>query len=118
MPATLRGTSGLVWGCTVETGGLIQNVKIKDSSEVKKVKNHEGEDVGKSIYNRTQEVSGELYFTGASGLSAIKPGDTFTLASFTPSAGLVICSEANVELDNEDYKKITFTAEVCPLITS
>lgn len=118
MSVTLKGTAGLVWGCTSETGGLVQSVTVNNAVKTKTVANHEGETVGKSMYDRSETIEVVIYYTAASGLGGADPAETLTVASYTPAAGLVLCDSVRIELNNEDYKKLTISATCYPLITS
>lgn len=118
MSAVLKGTSGLVWGCVTEVGGIVQSASINEQCDTKAVRNHEGEEVAKSFYNVNSAYEVVIYYTGATGISAANAAETLTSANFTPAAGLLMVNGVKIDKANEDYVKHTVSCINNPLITS
>lgn len=118
MAATLHGASGLTFGNTAETGGYLQNFEVRNGMEKTEVRDEQGSFVAVAQYNRTEEISGEFVPSGSSGLGAAAPAAALTLASYTPSAGLILVDELTAKRSNTGFKSQGFKAFVYPLITS
>jgi hypothetical protein len=117
MPATVRGTAGLVFGCVAETGGLIQNFKIDDAVDEIPAENHEGEEVGSTTLNRKQRVTGKWIYLGTSGIGAMTPGVTTTLAGIPGTLpGLRIVIRVTDDRDKRAYESRDFELLIRPLI--
>jgi len=118
MAATIKGTAGLVFGTTTETGGFLHNLEIQNKTEKAEVRNESGEFAGVAMYNRTEEISGEAVLTGSSGLGGIAPATALTLSSYSPSAGSIFVDEVTTKYSNTGWKTTSFKAFCYPLITS
>jgi hypothetical protein len=79
MAATTLGTSGLSFGITAESGGLVQSFTETRNVQRAEARNGSGEVVGLSLYNPTKSYSYTF----------------LTTASMTTSAGTVLSSIAN-----------------------
>jgi len=89
MPATTIGTSGLAWGLTAETIGVVQSFSETRNIEKNELRDRVGDIVGVAYYNSTTafsmsfaSVSNGVYL-GAPGtaLAALANATSFTSAS-------------------------------------
>lgn len=118
MAAIKLGTQGLTFGCTAETGGIIQSLEVRRSREKAEVKGPEGAVEAVAFFNPTEEISGEFYPTGSSDIAGISPGVAYALAGYVPASGLVIIEEVTANHGNAEFKKMSFKAVVYPAITA
>lgn len=118
MSATIKGTAGLAFGTTTETGGYLQSLEVRHAVEKAEVRNETGEFIGVAFYNKTEEVSGEAVMYGSAGLGGIATATALTLASYTPAAGLILVDEFSTKYSNVGFKSTSFKALIYPLITT
>jgi hypothetical protein len=116
MSATLYGTSGLTFGLTAETGGLVQSVEIKSSIDKVEAKNHEGETTGIAFHNAMHELTVTFLRTGGTGLGAATLAAAVTSANYTPAAGSLYCEEITDKRENKAYREITLKLVNHPLV--
>lgn len=123
MAATLLGTStGTIFGCTAETGILIQSFSISTSSDKQEVKNENGEVKLMAIYNPKSTISVSGTVAGTTGVAIASVGTALTLANIEAvggvSAGLVIVESVSISKKPDGFKDISISAIRYPLITS
>jgi hypothetical protein len=118
MAALTLGLAGLSFGLSTETGGQIQNLEIRESREEVKVRDADGDTVGATYIDPSQEITYDFFPTGATGIAAASPGAAVTVTNHTPAAGLIIVTEVTTTRANTDYKKVSVKAVNYPLITS
>lgn len=118
MSATVHGTDGLVFGLTTETGGYINSLEVRSSTEKTEVRNEQGQYVGVALYNPTVEITGEAVLYGDTGLGAIAPAATLTLANYSPTAGIILVEEVTTKSTETTFQSTSFKAFCYPLITT
>ena len=79
MAATTVGTSGIQFGITAETGGLVQSFSETSNVQRSEVRNSAGEVVACAIFNPTNSLNWSMTVTG----------------SYATTAGAVLASVAN-----------------------
>lgn len=114
MAATVKGTSGLVFGTPTESSVIMQSVEETRSTEVVEARDEDGDVTGLAFYggNRT-EVTGEYLFKG-SDIGAL--GASITLTGLTTSGDLYI-TELGTKTENTGFKKGSFKAVAVTGIT-
>ena len=122
MAATLLGTStGTSFGCTAETGILIQSFSISTSTDKQEVKNENGEVKLIAFYNAKSAISIAGTVAGTSGVAAAAVATSLTLANIESvggvSAGLVIVESVQISKKPDGFKDISISAVRYPLIT-
>lgn len=117
MAATLYGTTGLSFGVTAETGGLLQSIEIKKSVEKATVRDADGDTVGKALYDPSEEISLEFVFTTTgAGLGAATLAGALSLSSYTPTSGSMHVEEITDKRENTGYRTISMKLSNNPLI--
>jgi hypothetical protein len=92
MAASLKGTSGLVFGVTAVTGVIMQSFKMKIATDLAEARDEDGDRVAFAFYggNRT-DTDGNYLFKGAhivsgaiataiSAITSLGGGDTYLLS--------------------------------------
>jgi hypothetical protein len=123
MPATLLGSStGTSFGCTAETGILIQSFSIAASSDKTEVKDETGNVKLISITNPRASISVAGIVAGTTGVAAAAVGVALTLANVEAvggvSTGINIVEGVTLTKKPDGFKEISITAMRYPLITS
>jgi len=123
MAATLLGTStGTVFGCTAETGILIDAFSISTTSDKQEVKNENGEVRLVAVFNPKAAISVSGTVAGTTGVVAASVGTALTLANVEAvggvSAGLVIVDGVSIQKKPDGFKTISISASRYPLITA
>lgn len=116
MAAIQIGTSGLSFGLSAETGGLIQNLEIRKTRDKAVVQDEDGDTVGAAYFNPLEEVNVEFFPTGSTGLAAASVGVALTVANYTPAAGSIYTEEVTTTRPNTDFRKMSIKAMVHPSI--
>lgn len=91
MAATIVSSSAatsVVFGCTAETGILINSFSRQVSREKAEVMDNDGDVVAVSFYKPTATISIEGTLNGTTGVAAAVPGVALTLASTTSGSGI------------------------------
>jgi hypothetical protein len=91
MPATIVSASSatsVVFGCTAETGILINSYSRAISREKAEVMDNDGDVVAVSYFKPTATISIEGTLNGATGVAAAAPGVALTIASSTSGSGI------------------------------
>jgi hypothetical protein len=118
MAATLIGASGLAFGLTAEAGGIAQNFRNRESVQTAEVNDEDGDITGAAFYGPTGEISGELVFTGATGVVSAALGAQVSFANFTGVTGTVRLTERETSLSNTGFKTVNVTAKNYPSIAA
>jgi hypothetical protein len=123
MPALLLGSStGASFGCTAETGILINSFSISTSSDKQEVKNENGEVKLVAYYNPKSAISVAGTVAGTTGVVAASVGVSLTLANIESvggvTAGLVLVDSVAVTKKPDGFKDISVSATRYPLITT
>jgi hypothetical protein len=123
MAVTLVGTStGTSFGCTAETGILIDSFSISTTSDKQEVKNENGEVKLIAYYNPKSAISVSGTVAGTTGVVAAATGVSLTLANLEAvggvSAGLVIVDSVAVNKTLAGFKTISISATRYPLVTA
>lgn len=112
------GTAGLSFGfVSAETGGLLQNLEVRQTREKAMVRDTSGRTVGKVYFDPSEEISLEFFPSSASGLGAASVGVALTLANYTPTSGAIYPDEVTTTRSNSEYRKQTIKATVHPSIS-
>jgi hypothetical protein len=91
MAATIVSSSAstsVVFGCTAETGIIINSFSRQVSREKAEVMDNDGDVVAVSYYKPTATISIEGTLNGSTGVAAAVPGVALTIASTTSGAGI------------------------------
>jgi hypothetical protein len=91
MAATIVSSSAstsVVFGCTAETGIIINSFSRQVSREKAEVMDNDGDVVAVSYYKPTATISIEGTLNGSTGVAAAVPGVALTLASTTSGSGV------------------------------
>jgi hypothetical protein len=123
MAATLLGTStGTSFGCTAETGILINSFSIATSTDKQEVKNENGEVKLVAYYNPKSTISISGTVAGTTGVAAAAVATALTLANIESvggvAAGLVITESVSISKRPDGFKDISISAMRYPLITA
>jgi hypothetical protein len=122
MAVTLLGSAtGTSFGCTAETGILINAFSISTSSDKQEVKNENGEVKLVAYYNPKAAISVAGTVAGTTGVVAASVGVAITLANLEAvggvSVGNVIVDSVQVSKRPDGFKDISVSATRYPLIT-
>jgi len=91
MAATIVSSSAatsVVFGCTAETGIIINTFSRQVTREKAEVMDNDGDVVAVSYYKPTATISIEGVVNGSSGVAAAAPGVALTLASTVSGNGI------------------------------
>lgn len=91
MAATIISSSAaasVVFGCTAETGIIINSFSRQVAREKAEVMDNDGDVVAVSYYKPTATISIEGVINGSAGIAAAAPGVALTLASSTTGNGI------------------------------
>jgi hypothetical protein len=91
MAATIVSSSAstsVVFGCTAETGIIINSFSRQVSREKAEVMDNDGDVVAVSYYKPTATISIEGTLNGSTGVAAAVPGVALTIASTTSGSGI------------------------------
>jgi hypothetical protein len=114
----VHGTAGVEFGLTPEDGGILQSLEIGSRAENTTARNEEGDTSVIALYDiGAQEITFELIRTGGTGLSGLEPADVMTLASYTPASGSLIVTQTTDRRSNTEFRRISGTAVLYPLIS-
>ena len=112
MAATTIGTTGLLFGITAESGGLVQSFTETRNVERAEVRNQSGEVVGASMYNPTDSFSFSTTITGAYATTA--GAVLTTLANATSTGGKIVVDSVTVNRTNEGFVTVDVSATRFP----
>jgi len=91
MPATIVSSSAatsVVFGCTAETGILINSFSRQVSREKSEIMDNDGDVVAISYYKPTATISIEGSVNGSTGVAAAAPGVALSINSTTSGNGI------------------------------
>lgn len=91
MPATIVSSSAatsVVFGCTAETGILINSFSRQVSREKSEIMDNDGDVVAVSYFKPTASISIEGTLNGSTGVAAAAPGVALSLNSTTSGSGI------------------------------
>jgi hypothetical protein len=123
MPATLLGSStGTSFGCTAETGILINSFSISTSTDKQEVRDENGQVKLVAYYNPRAAISVAGTVAGTSGVAAATVGVALTLANIESvggvSTGAVLVDSVQVSKRLDGFKDISVSATRYPGITA
>ena len=122
MAVTLLGSStGTSFGCTAETGILINSFSISASQDKAEVKDNNGEVRLVAYYNPKAAISVAGTVAGTTGVMAASVATSLTLANIEAvggvSTGLVIVDSVAISKKPDGFKDVSISATRYPLIT-
>lgn len=91
MPSTIVSSSAatsVVFGCTAETGIIINSYTRTVQREKAEVSNSDGDVVAVAYYKPTASISIEGTLNGTSGVNAAAPGVALTIANAVSGSGI------------------------------
>jgi hypothetical protein len=123
MPATIVSSSAatsVVFGCTAETGILINSFSRQVSREKAEVMDNDGDVVAVSYYKPTATISIEGTVNGSTGVAAAAPGVALSLNSTTSGNGItggsVIVDSVTRSEESEGFASFSVEATQYPSI--
>jgi glutamate synthase domain-containing protein 3 len=123
MPATIVSSSAaasVVFGCTAETGILINSYSRQISREKAEVMDNDGDVVAVSYFKPTATISIEGVVNGAIGVLAAAPGVALTINSTTSGNGItggtIIVDSATRSETSEGFSAFSVEATQYPSI--
>lgn len=115
MPATLLGTSGLTFGISAETGGLVQSFSETRNIQRAEARNGSGEVVGLSLYNPTKTLSFSMFITAANTTSA---GSTLaSVANASSLTGRTVVDSVTISKSVDGFVQADITATEFPNVS-
>jgi hypothetical protein len=115
MAATTIGTSGLSFGITAETGGLVQSFTETRNVQRAEARNGSGEVVALSLYNPTKTYTYSIYTTSSSSTSA---GATLaSIANASDTTGKVVVDSVTISRSVDGYQTMNISATQFPNIS-
>ena len=123
MPATLLGSAtGASFGCTAETGILINSFSVNTTSDKVEVKDETGGVKLIAITNPRSAISLSGTVAGSTGVAAAAVGVALTLANNDTvggvSTGINIVDSVQITKSQNGFKTISVSATKYPLITT
>jgi hypothetical protein len=115
MAATTIGTSGLQFGISAETGGLVQSFTETRNIERAEVRNSSGEVVGASVYNPTDTFAFSTTITGT--YSTTAGAVLTTLANAAATSGKIIVDSVTVNKTSDGFVTVDVSATRFPNMT-
>lgn len=121
MAATTVSSSAaasVVFGCTAETGILIQTFSREVAREKAEVMDNDGDVVAVSYYKPTATISIEGVVNGTTGVAAAAPGVALSLNSTTSGNGItggsIIVDSVSREETSEGFASFSVSATQYP----
>ena len=114
MPATTIGSSGLVFGLTAETIGLVQSFSETRNIEKSEVRDNSGDVKGIAYYNPTTAYSLSVAITGAS--TSIAVGGAFSMANAT-TVGTLRIDSITLNKSNDAFVTMDVSATGYPNVS-
>jgi len=115
MAATTIGQSGLTWGASTETYGLIQSFSETRNIEKSEVKNNAGEITAIAFYNPTTAYSLSVAVTGSPTVTA--GGALTALANATGSLGTCRVDSVTINKSNSSFVTMDISATGYPNVS-
>jgi len=114
MPATTIGQSGLVFGLTAETIGLVQSFSEARNIEKNEVADNSGDIKAVAYYNPTTAYSLSVAITGSN--TSITVGGAFAMANATTTGTLRVDS-LTINKSNDAFVTLDVSATGYPNVT-
>jgi hypothetical protein len=114
MPATTIGQSGLVFGLTTETIGLVQSFSETRNVEKNEVRDNSGDIKAVAYYNPTTSYSLSVAITGAN--TSITVGGVFAMANAT-TAGTLRVDSLTINKSNDAFVTLDVSATGYPNVS-
>jgi hypothetical protein len=115
MAATLLGTSGLSFGITAESGGLVQSFSETRNIQRAEARNGSGEVVGLSLYNPTKSYS-YTFLTTAS-MSTAAGAVLSSIANASDVTGKVVVDSVSISKTADGYQTASINATQFPNVS-
>jgi hypothetical protein len=112
MAATTIGTSGLSFGITAESGGLVQSFTEARNIQRAEVRNASGEVVGAAMYNPTDTFTFTTTITGAYATTA--GAVITTLANATSTGGKMIIDSVTTNKSSDGFVTVNVSVTRFP----
>jgi len=116
MPATTVGQSGLVFGLTAETIGLVQSFSETRNIEKNEIRNASGDVSGIGFYNPTTAYSLSVAITGANTTLTVG-GSYASLANASATAGSTRIDSIALNKTNTGFVTLDISATGYPNVT-
>jgi hypothetical protein len=124
MAATITSSSAassVVFGCTAETGIIVNSFSRQVSREKAEVMDNDGDVVAVSYYKPTASISISGTLNGNTGVAAAAPGVALTLASTTSGNGIttgkVIVDSVSLTKSAEGFQEFSVEGTQYPELT-
>lgn len=121
MAATIVSSSAatnVVFGCTAETGILINSFSRQVSREKAEVMDNDGDVVAVSYYKPTASISIAGTLNGTTGVAAAAPGVALVLASTTSGSGItggkIVVDSVSLSQSPEGFAEFSVEATQYP----
>jgi hypothetical protein len=115
MAATTIGTSGLSFGITAESGGLVQSFTETRNVQRAEVRNQSGEVVGAAMYNPTDTFT---FTTTITGTYATTAGAVITtLANAASTGGKMIIDSVTTNKSSDGFVTVNVSVTRFPNMT-
>jgi hypothetical protein len=114
MPATTIGQSGLVFGLTAETIGLVQSFSETRNIEKNEVRDNSGDIKAVAFYNPTTAYSLSVAITGAN--TSITVGGAFAMVNAT-TAGTLRVDSLTINKTNDGFVTLDVAATGYPNVS-
>lgn len=114
MPATTIGQSGLVFGLTAETIGLVQSFSETRSVEKNEVRDNSGDIKAVAYYNPTTAYSLSVAITGPN--TSITVGGAFAMANAL-TAGTLRVDSLTINKSNDAFVTLDVSATGYPNVS-
>jgi hypothetical protein len=123
MPSTIVSSSAatsVVFGCTAETGIIINSFTRTVQREKAEVSNADGDVVAVAYYKPTASISIEGTLNGTTGVNAATPGVALSIANATSGSGItggsVIVDSVTRTSTSEAFSTLSIEATQYPLL--
>jgi hypothetical protein len=124
MAATIVSSSAatnVVFGCTAETGIIVNSFSRQVSREKVEVTDNDGDIIAVSYYKPTASISISGMINGSTGVAAAAPGVALTLASTTSGNGIttgkVIVDSVSLSQSSEGFSEFSVEGTQYPELT-
>jgi len=114
MPATTVGQSGLVFGLTAETIGLVQSFSETRNIEKNEVRDQQGDIKGVAYYNATTAYSLSVAITGNTSLTV---GGSFAALANAATVGTCRIDSLTINKTNSGFVTLDVSATGYPNIS-
>jgi hypothetical protein len=115
MAATTLGTSGLSFGITSESGGLVQSFSETRNVQRTEAKNGSGEVVALALYNPTKSYSYSLLTT--TGLSTTAGATLASIANASDVTGKVVVDSVTISKSSDGWVSASINATQFPNVS-